>query len=255
MSTKIIDKVKKLLALATSDNPNEAAAALDRAQQLMAEHGIGAEQLEASTTEERIVEGKVRSIATASRAKDWEQYLLNRVGVAFGCELMFIRGLKYASGKDQYAHWILVGAPLDVEVAVYAGAALLKQLSRARAKFTRQLPDVGRWYKTREVDTYCLGWVHSAVAKLQPMMDARVRAARAERGETFALVVLSKEEQAKARRDAYVEEKATGKVKTNQSEVGSRDSFERGVADGREAQVHSAMKDGATKAPALGDGL
>ena len=37
---KILDKISKLLALSESDNPNEAAIALERAQKLMKEHSV-----------------------------------------------------------------------------------------------------------------------------------------------------------------------------------------------------------------------
>lgn len=38
--SKIIDKIKKLLALSKSDNPNEAWLALEKARQLMNEYGV-----------------------------------------------------------------------------------------------------------------------------------------------------------------------------------------------------------------------
>ncbi len=42
---KILGKIKKCLALSSSDNPHEAAAAMRQAHALMAAHGVSAEQI------------------------------------------------------------------------------------------------------------------------------------------------------------------------------------------------------------------
>ena len=42
---KVLDKIRKLLALATSQNENEAAAAAEKAQALIAEYNLTAQDL------------------------------------------------------------------------------------------------------------------------------------------------------------------------------------------------------------------
>ena len=42
---KVLGKIKKCLALSSSDNPHEAAAAMRQAHALMAAHGVSAEQI------------------------------------------------------------------------------------------------------------------------------------------------------------------------------------------------------------------
>ena len=49
---KIIDKIKKCLALSNSDNPHEAAAGLRQAQKLMQMHGLNELDIELSDVQE-----------------------------------------------------------------------------------------------------------------------------------------------------------------------------------------------------------
>lgn len=52
---KVIDKIEKLLALAGSDNENEAKAAMVKAQELMAKYEIDRERVQGKGHEERPV--------------------------------------------------------------------------------------------------------------------------------------------------------------------------------------------------------
>jgi hypothetical protein len=67
----IVDKVKKLLALSKSSNPNEAAAAAARAAELMFEHKIEAADLEITGGAKRPVEAVTE--ATLSNG-DWREF-------------------------------------------------------------------------------------------------------------------------------------------------------------------------------------
>lgn len=72
----IIRKIKACLALAGSDNPHEAAAAMRQAKKLMAQHGIGESMLDVSRT--------VLNTRYA-RPPAWFGSLGFAVGQAFGC--------------------------------------------------------------------------------------------------------------------------------------------------------------------------
>jgi hypothetical protein len=231
---KVLSKIKKCLALTSSSAPAEAATALAMAQALMAKHGVSASELETTPTEE-VVEEAVRSIATAARCKAWELRLFRAIAKIFGCELLFQRGVKYTSGKDAYAHYLLIGLATEAAAARYAAEVLLRQLSRGRAKFTESLREswMDRQAKTREVDAYCDGWVLGASEKAQALTQARVEAAQeADRvaGTSTALVVVSRE----AKRDALVkaakEAKAGGRVGLNMRGLGSQQARAEGYA-------------------------
>lgn len=68
---ELITRIKKLLALSDSSNPNEAAIALSRAQKLMQQYHIEMSELEDSVISERVIE-TVRGI------KKYQTYFTNR---------------------------------------------------------------------------------------------------------------------------------------------------------------------------------
>lgn len=80
---RIIDKVKKCIALSKSDNPHEAAAALRQAQALMRKHGIDEAGIAASEISAADVEHKSGNTA---RPPAWETMLMMLIGTAFGCK-------------------------------------------------------------------------------------------------------------------------------------------------------------------------
>ena len=70
---KIIDKIKKCLALSNSDNPHEAAAGLRQAQKLMQMHGLNELDIELSDVQE------MRAKASNAGVVAWESLLANLV--------------------------------------------------------------------------------------------------------------------------------------------------------------------------------
>lgn len=165
---KILDRIKKLLALATSSNPHEAGLALQRAQELMQAHQVSEATVELGV----LSEVEVSSIATATRVKIWELRLMDGVAKAFGLELLFRRGYPYGG-------YIFFGPETDVKVAEYAATFLLRRIAKDRAAFTRGLSAKMKYdfetntqrYMTRkeksgEVDAFCDGWVTTVLTKV-----------------------------------------------------------------------------------------
>lgn len=257
---RILDKIKKCLALSSSDNPNEAAAALERAQELMAKYGVSAEQLAHKVTDDQVTEGRVRSCASATRCKDWELKLFRAIAKAFGCDMMFARGVNQDVQRScglpssaTFGHYIFVGLTEDVAVASYAATVLQKQLSRGRAAFTHTLIHqfMSRAAKTHEVDAYCNGWVDGAVTKVKPLADAKKRAAEAQdrtAGTSTALMVVSKEEQKAQALKRYMDQNAGPKVPVNERSGGTAAAHERGYQEGLAADVHRPLSAGTSTA-------
>ena len=139
---KILDKIKKCLALAGSANEHEAAAALRQAQKLMEQHGVTDQDVLASQA------GEAGAKAGAvSKPAQWEAMLAGRIANAFGCELVFSRRT-----------W-------TTAVAAYAYQVLLRQARAARTNFIAtalkrvRKPSV----KTARADLFCEGWVKTAM--------------------------------------------------------------------------------------------
>ena len=83
---KRISRLKKCLALSASPEPHEAAAALRQARALMDKHGISADDVLAS--EAGFAEVRAGAL---SRPANWEAALAGRVGLVFGCRVIFSR--------------------------------------------------------------------------------------------------------------------------------------------------------------------
>lgn len=214
----IIEKVKKLFALGQSPNSHEASLALEMAQRLMAAHNLTMNDVEVG----EIKSERLSSIATATKAKDWELHLYDSVVNAFGCGLMFSAGYPYAA-------YVFVGPKTEVALALYAATFLQRALVRARSAFTATLKDkrdeygdpLNRADKTAEVDAYCRGWVRAAVAKVEHLVPnpAKVKA--------IAL---------------YIDQnKGGGKVKTNARGGGSHDAAAQGRADGDSVSLNKPV--------------
>lgn len=121
---RILDKIKKCLALAASDNPGEAAAALRQAKKLMDKHGI---------TESQVKLADVKSVETKSPpARDRASRLAVMVANAFSCRLIMQHPKRGGAfefiGKGHYP-----------ELASYTYSVLWKRLDMESKAFHEQM--------------------------------------------------------------------------------------------------------------------
>ena len=108
VTDKILDRVKKLLALAESDNEHEAAVAAGAAQRLLLEYNLTISDLSKVTKEDSSIEEK--AIDVQGRLSAWRLTLCEGIVRAFGCRVLISKGY----GKTSL---LVVGAPNDVAVA------------------------------------------------------------------------------------------------------------------------------------------
>lgn len=155
---RIIDKIKKCLALSASDSPNEAATALRQAQALMVKHNIDMGGIALAD----IDRGYVRSTASSTKVKPYELALVNAVVGAFGCALMWREGMSWSNVADEvYGKFIIIGPKSQVEIAVHTAVVLTRRLAKARAAYLNKECDDGssRARKTVMGNGFCDGWV------------------------------------------------------------------------------------------------
>ncbi len=152
---KILDKIKKCLALANSANEHGAAIALGQAQKLMEAHGVTDQDVLASEASEFGVKA-----GAASKPSAWETMLATEVGDAFGCRTLF--------SSRNGGIWVYIGVGAAPKVCSYAFHVLHRQAKRARADFIANiLKRVKKTStKTRRADLFSQGWVEAAVSKL-----------------------------------------------------------------------------------------
>ncbi len=125
---EIIRKIKKCLKLSASANEYEAGLALQRAQEMMAKHGVSIHDVELSEITRH------RSKATASRRPPNHVVMLaDVVKRAFGCECLFSSRRRAFEGWTCDAQFI--GADANPEIAAYAFSVLLRQMERGRKAY------------------------------------------------------------------------------------------------------------------------
>jgi Protein of unknown function (DUF2786) len=117
---KLLDRIRKLLALTASPNANEAAVARSKAKKLMAEHGLGEQEVLDSETSGKIFEMSMGAEGFASR---WKFVLVALVARAHGCEAIGLRRGKLRKVK-------MVGTKKDTEEASKLFTCLLGEIER-----------------------------------------------------------------------------------------------------------------------------
>lgn len=151
----LLAKIRKCLALSSSCNEHEAAAALAKARALMDEHGITDVMLEMAEVEEATARA-----SRTMRPPRWESILGQAVCRALGV-VQFIN----AVGDRTF-----VGRGPGAEIASYAFAALSRRLKAARADYVKTvLRRCGPGRKRARADAFCEGWVLAVHAKIRAL--------------------------------------------------------------------------------------
>jgi hypothetical protein len=162
---KIKNKIKKLFALSKSPNANEAAAALQMAQELMEKYNIGAESVSRCDISTEKLKGN-----GGERPPRYETVLVFHIAKAFGCRPAY-GGVKI---KDRwcYGH-TLIGVEHRAKIAAFMMEVLLRKLKSARTKYVQSLTRVkNRGNKTRRADEFCIGWVTTVGGKLREFVNS-----------------------------------------------------------------------------------
>jgi len=226
MDKKILDKIKKCLALAKSNNANEAATALRQAQKLMAKHGITGDDLELSEIQRADV-----FACPAQTPSKWVCHLVSIIKEAFGCDSVLI-------GKFKGCDVAFIGPGSQPEIASYAYTVLHRQVVADRTAHIRGLGKrLKPSTKTRRGDLFALHWVHSVYAKVQKM-------AMSER--TCQLIESFKEREFNNLTTTEGREN-----KTNKRDVASALA---GRVQGRKANLHHGMGGSAEEQTRIGAG-
>lgn len=171
MDPKILDKIKKCLALSKSDNANEAAIALRQAQALMEKYNVNSETLELSEISCSDVDA-----GAGKTPPRWIAMLINLIGLAFGVEAIYktTRGSFDNTYKSRVEFIGFDSAPV---IAQYAYAVLLRQLKKGRSDFLEtQSKRLKRATLIKRGDLYAEGWIESVYHKIthQPLSEERM---------------------------------------------------------------------------------
>lgn len=174
--SKILGRLKKLLELSNSKsyNPNEAAAALKRANVLMQKYGIKKEDIVLSNIEEK----EVRAFR-GEQPSSYLSYLALSISEMFGCDYIYTWDYESYQSKTKWRFRVhgnisFVGFSPNQEVAAYCFEVILKRMLSARKNFLRELRQKGEKDRVSKADKYAEGWavaIHKKVKHLIPPIE------------------------------------------------------------------------------------
>lgn len=130
---KVIDKIRKLLALATSSNENEAQSAMLMAQRWMAKYNIEMSQVEDAPVDHEVVEEEADK--KRHRTK-WKRSLAEVIADNFNCDIFF-------RGHGSYAT-IFVGKKDSIEICKTVYSAAVMFIDR---EFSKYWNEEGKWHE------------------------------------------------------------------------------------------------------------
>lgn len=147
---KYIEKIKKLLALAKSTNPNEAAIAMNQAIKLMAKHNINNNDIRLSEIKEHVTKS---APSNANKPPKYFGILIKIISLAFGCHAY----LTVVNNKRRVSFYGFRERP---QLAAYTFDILSTQLVKARKLFlSQQNGNCKKITKINRADAFCIGWV------------------------------------------------------------------------------------------------
>ena len=155
--TPIIEKIKKLLALANSSNEYEAALAASHAQRLLSEHNLAMADIEAAYKPDKA--DKVETTVSKTLPK-WMRHLSAGVSTAFDCQAIH----HPATGKMTF-----IGVGADVQVAAYTFAYLDRTVRKLCSNYIKQhvTSTISSRYRELMRQSYYLGAVSTINTRLR----------------------------------------------------------------------------------------
>jgi hypothetical protein len=231
---KIIDKVKKLRSLGSSNNPNESAAALAAAEKLIIEHQIQQADLELSSPEKAdALELQGVVLYETGRITPYKNFLAWEIAKISDCYALDWHEREI--GRTRRVHKRkLYGKKDDIELALYLFEYACSEISRVADMFCYSV--------SRGVDAYrqnfTLGMAEGIIAKMR-----EEKAAALQNATSTAMVFLGNK--IKKAEDAFLNANPRIKVRAvHTSSSMSQDAKARqfGFQQGKDLDIRRGMK-------------
>lgn len=183
----LLDRVRKLLALAESPNVHEAAQAAARAQALIARHRLQG-LLDAEDSLD-ITDGGEEPLEVSRRMRRWKTVLATGLADLNGC-------VAYTAARGRHTHLLVAGRPADRAAVVAVWSWLIKRLEWLSA--THGAGQSKKWH-----DAFRIGAAETVLARLSAV-EAEARDAV---GEAAMVVIGPALASRRAAVDRYAQER------------------------------------------------
>lgn len=213
---KILSRIKKCLALASSANEHEAAAALNKAREIMAEHGLDDEALKLAEVELE----RTRRPTKANRPPRWELALIDIISGTFAVEPIIL-------GVDVG----FAGIASRSTIAVYAFDMVRRIITRKRSDYIKQhLRRCKAGTKRARADHYCTGFVRGIEMEIICLVPER---RECELSKKWLAETFTRTESVKARAPAATKSRSTSDDYWNGFDEGHKVKLHQGLAGGQ----------------------
>lgn len=219
-NSPIIEKIKKLLALANSSNEHEAALAAGHAQRLLSEHNLAMTDIEAAHKPDKA--DKVETAVSKSLPK-WMRHLSAGVSTAFDCQAVH----HPATGRLTF-----IGVGADVQIAAYTFTYLdrtVRKLCSTYMKGHVASTTIANRHRELMRQSYYLGAVST--------ITTRLREQKVQTPVTTGALVVVKEGLI---RQAMNEIGTLRTMHSRRSYINS-DAYNRGQTDGGQVGIHHGI--------------
>jgi hypothetical protein len=220
MDTKIIEKIKKLLALSESSNENEAKVAMLKAQELLAKHKLSMKEVKGFKIYNSAIKEKKSSVSF-TKAK-WKATLSRLIADNFGCYRYF-----KSKGTNTIAFF---GREEDIIVCnivlEYAVDCIHSVVKRLRYQYLKN------GYSTKGLENdYALGFIAGLNEKFEEQKKAN---------QEWGLVLVKDKEVI----EAHDQIKFKGKINISTCYQGYEDAYFKGCEDGKKFSVSDKITEG-----------
>ncbi len=226
----IIEKIKKLLALANSSNEHEAALAASHAQRLLSEHNLAMADIDAAHKPDKADTVEMKLSKTLPK---WLRHLTAGVSAAFDCQAVH----HPATGKMSF-----IGIGADVQIALYTFAYLDRTVRQLCTTYMKHhvSPSLANRHRELHRQSYYLGAVST--------INSRLRAQKVQTPITTGALVLVKEGLI---RQAMNEIGELRTMKSRRSYING-DAYTKGQIDGKCVGIHHGIGAGEKPVKSIG---
>jgi hypothetical protein len=179
----VIEKVQKLLRLAESSNPHEAASAAARAQELLFKHKLEMADVMSANPDEPKFVVEDHEIATLGRSATWKEILLGGVAGVNGCRVYRTRHRRLGETRLH-----VIGGTADIQATTYIFNYLCleceKFLTEAATRRGRVSKSEGRVW----ANNFKIGFVEIVTARMWEQKHAREQLAKETQSTAMVLV-------------------------------------------------------------------
>lgn len=232
---KVIERIKKCLALAQSDNPNEAATALRQAQKLMREYNLSENELKTSNVNEH----RERFGKGIRKPPTWMNYLTAVCANCFDCERV-LQTYRNAGYKEV----VFIGIGEAPRMAYYAYEVLARQLNQARDKYVKEQREHYIRVPRTLANSFAIGWVISVGDKIESL---KAKEETPVVSNEKALVIVANNLVKEYMNNNY---KNIKKTKAGKDKI-EAEAFTQGIKEGKKANLYQPMNNNSETSPPI----